>query len=99
MFGGHAYDTLVLDGTRGNEVCLVHKEPLRRGLVRIQYGLIRPEYDSPKGYREACQNEFPRARDFYGGGCVVGEKKWVRISYCPPCRSAKASWLAENQID
>ena len=81
-----------VDATEPGKVCEVHNIPLRTGVIPIGYG--KPWI--PPGETEARQKLFPHARSSYGGGCMIKDAKWARVSFCPECRKAEAKWKEEQ---
>jgi len=78
-------DPELIDGA-----CPMHGEPLKEGIVLIQYGFP----DLPEGYFGARRTHFPFANSRYLGGCDL-KKPWIaRVLFCPQCRKAEKEWKA-----
>jgi hypothetical protein len=79
--------------------CGVHGEMLWNGSVSVGYGLEAYSLD----LRAAELNEFPHARDYAGGGCIL-PPVWSRIlaritaraTYCRSCVRARDRWASEH---
>jgi uncharacterized protein (TIGR03067 family) len=82
-----------IDAREPGGVCPAHNAPLQDDMIRITYGLVK----LTKEERDAHQDLFPRARSDYNQGCVVGESKWARVSFCPECRKAEAAWKDDQK--
>jgi uncharacterized protein (TIGR03067 family) len=90
----HFREGVDIDDRQTGEVCPIHNVPLQDGIVPIYYGkrILTDEEDS------ACQKLFSRSNSrYYGGGCVVKEPKWARVSFCPECRKAEAAWEEDQK--
>jgi hypothetical protein len=70
--------------------CPVHGKKLKRGRVKIVYGLGHV-YDD---YFEAHDNLFPCSNKTTVGGCVITNRspKFRRVNYCQDCRVAEWDW-------
>ena len=53
----------------------------------------RPGYDIDLREEEL---DFPNTHDVFAGGCIPTPETHARVTYCPACRRAKASWLAAH---
>ncbi|MBX9653489.1 hypothetical protein K2Y11_07690 [bacterium] len=58
----------------------------------MHYGLYRFR----KEYLQAEPLQFPHARKFVLGGCLVGPPRRQEVTYCPECRKAESRWHEEN---
>ncbi len=76
--------------------CAIHKEVLVGDLVPLRYGLIR----FTREYMEAQSRQFPNARAFMLGGCMLTPDPPTKteVYYCPKCREAHAAWASENAM-
>jgi hypothetical protein len=79
--------------------CGVHGDILWNSHVSVGYGL---EVYS-KQLREAEVNEFPHARDYVGGGCIIPgvlsrllEQITARATYCRSCVRARHRWMSQH---
>jgi hypothetical protein len=77
-----------VDVSEPGAVCEVHNVPLQVGIVPVTHGLNRWTKDEI----DARQNQFPHAWSSYHEGCVVRWPKRARVSFCPECRVAEATW-------
>ena len=70
--------------------CSVHRTRLLRAEVPVRYGLIR----SPASLISARRREFPNARSFALGGCLVweGRPTTQQVRYCQACRESESAW-------
>jgi len=75
-------------------VCEVHHVPLTTLIVPLEYGLEPPIGNA---FATAFKLEFPHARPYVNGGCVVNH--WVtraRVRACLQCNKAHAQWVKEH---
>lgn len=83
------------DTTKGvNSVCPIHKTEMRIVRAPISYGL--PMYgpnDPPPALR---LREFPFARDYWLGGCVVRGYTEAKIYVCSDCQRAETQWRKKH---
>lgn len=75
--------------------CAVHHEKMTVRRVRVVYGLPYVGEDD-HGYIRARNAEFPNARDFVLGGCVIRPETSANVYVCESCRRAKQRWLAAH---
>ena len=78
------------DTTEGvSNICPAHNRRMRVIRVPIAYGLLAIRRDPSL---ERRQQEFPFARDYWPGGCVVGPYTEAKIYICPDCQRAEKEW-------
>ena len=84
-----------LDATTPGASCEVHGNLLLESVVWVNYGLSR----GPSQERlDAMLQRYPHACSPYpGGGCVQKEPSLARVSFCPKCREAEATWNADHE--
>jgi hypothetical protein len=73
--------------------CEVHGVPMPIEVIPIVGGYPPPGYDIDRREEEL---KFPNAHDVFAGGCIPIPETHARVTYCPVCRRAKASWLAAH---
>lgn len=73
--------------------CPVHNVLLKRDRLRVSYGLFEIDGD----YLDARDVRFPFAETEVLGGCTIGDKKHVDVSYCPECRREEKVWAKSHR--
>jgi hypothetical protein len=74
-------------------VCKIHREELKIGVVKIEYGLMQWEDE----YDAAMKHLFPNSIPIVSGGCIGRMfPRWALILYCSKCRSEEKEWHKQH---
>lgn len=77
-----------------DKVCPLHDQELLDGTVPAFFGF----FGTSSNYAPAWRNAFRYANSWAAGGCSVaaGKPSTREVKYCPICRDAERTWLAEQ---
>ncbi len=85
------------DYTRGvSAVCEIHRTPMTKTTVPIEYGLFRPTKWS-EVLIAASANNFPHAEKFVLGGCIEETPTQAIVYSCKQCQTARSEWETAHQ--
>jgi hypothetical protein len=76
-----------------SSICQVHHIPMQCTSVRVSYGLPGTNALVFARY-EASKKEFPNAKTYVSGGCVVSSQSPTNafVFTCPECKAAAIGW-------
>jgi hypothetical protein len=79
------------------DVCPVHHVKMAAHEARIQFGLLM--FSDPQPGVTTRQSQFPFARDWIMGGCVLPHDapKAGRVFLCPQCVEAEKAWVKAHR--
>lgn len=73
-------------------ICSLHKVPMKRAAVPIQYGLTL----HPDEFHAARTTKFPNAAPLMEGGCCIGYDRTTRVFRCERCIQEQQAWDAAH---
>lgn len=79
----------VLDLTKeADDTCNLHHKRMMPELVPIYYGLMLDDEDTMVRIRHS-RSDFPNARTYCRGGCMIGKERQALVYVCRKCRAAR----------